>query len=387
MARSISGLVTLEGQPYETDVVAVSVSANPRVLNTGRSDSNGVYTINVTPWDGEVMVYAVQDYGNAWAANTALNVGDVIHPTTPNGYIFEVTTAGTTGATEPTWPSQTTDVTDGTVQYTGVRLIQPVINGYVTTTLDSPSLPPAALFAQGARGIWIDPSDITTLYTDVAMTTNVVNDGDRIAAIRDKSGSNNHLIQDDAAQRPIYRVGVNQPYIESPTNTSLSSMLPFIESMPFNQDHVVYFAGSCGVNTTYNVIRAGTGSSHRTQKRSFEVEFTYARSLTVDENVNPAATAFGYKLIFGTGSENDALRLRVIDDATNEFKTTGHDRSYLGDPITSTGSLILSGNGSGLPLNIYGLLCVVSPVDETLTNFESGLDDYFEYLFASVNGN
>lgn len=39
-----------------------------------------------------------------FTASQALTVGDRRRPTTPNGYIYKVTIAGTTG-TEPTWPT------------------------------------------------------------------------------------------------------------------------------------------------------------------------------------------------------------------------------------------------------------------------------------------
>jgi hypothetical protein len=54
-----------------------------------------------------------------WTSLTALSSGAIRSPTTGNGYYYEVTTAGTTGATEPTWPTpEGTTVTDGTVVWT-----------------------------------------------------------------------------------------------------------------------------------------------------------------------------------------------------------------------------------------------------------------------------
>lgn len=52
----------------------------------------------------------------AWAASTAYSIGAIHRPTTANGTVYTVITAGTSGGTEPSWP--TTDgatVTDGTV--------------------------------------------------------------------------------------------------------------------------------------------------------------------------------------------------------------------------------------------------------------------------------
>ena len=55
----------------------------------------------------------------AWAASTAYVLTDVRRPTTSNGFVYVVTTAGTSGSTEPSWPTTAgSTVTDGTVVWT-----------------------------------------------------------------------------------------------------------------------------------------------------------------------------------------------------------------------------------------------------------------------------
>lgn len=55
----------------------------------------------------------------AWAATTAYALGDAARPTTRNGYVYEVTTAGTSAGAEPTWPTTPGNtVVDGTVTWT-----------------------------------------------------------------------------------------------------------------------------------------------------------------------------------------------------------------------------------------------------------------------------
>ena len=41
----------------------------------------------------------------AWQASTAYSLGDAARPVTRNGFVYEVTTAGTSGGSEPTWPT------------------------------------------------------------------------------------------------------------------------------------------------------------------------------------------------------------------------------------------------------------------------------------------
>jgi hypothetical protein len=53
-----------------------------------------------------------------WSANTVVAVGFNTTPTTSNGFKYICTTAGTTGATEPTWPTtHGTTVTSGTATF------------------------------------------------------------------------------------------------------------------------------------------------------------------------------------------------------------------------------------------------------------------------------
>lgn len=55
-----------------------------------------------------------------WVASVARVVGDMVRPTTPNGYIYRCTVAGTSAGSEPTWSNIATvhgTITDGTVTW------------------------------------------------------------------------------------------------------------------------------------------------------------------------------------------------------------------------------------------------------------------------------
>jgi hypothetical protein len=55
---------------------------------------------------------------NFWTTATGVAVGDVIQPTTANGHRYVCTEAGTTGATEPTWPTSRDGlIGDGTATF------------------------------------------------------------------------------------------------------------------------------------------------------------------------------------------------------------------------------------------------------------------------------
>jgi hypothetical protein len=68
----------------------------------------------------------------------------------------------------------------------------------------APAWSPAELFAASEQGIWLDPSDLSTVFTDTAGTTPATV-GQAVARINDKSGRGNHATQATTARRPILR--------------------------------------------------------------------------------------------------------------------------------------------------------------------------------------
>ncbi len=77
---------------------------------------------------------------SAWAGSTAYALSDIAVPSTTNGYTYEITTAGTSGITEPVWPTTAGGtITDNvgiatwavSVAYALVDLVVPTtVNGY-----------------------------------------------------------------------------------------------------------------------------------------------------------------------------------------------------------------------------------------------------------------
>ncbi|MBU1349393.1 hypothetical protein KJ781_04975 [Patescibacteria group bacterium] len=56
---------------------------------------------------------------SAWVASTAYVLGNFVVPSTHNGYIYECTTAGSSGTTEPVWPTVVGNtIADNTVVWT-----------------------------------------------------------------------------------------------------------------------------------------------------------------------------------------------------------------------------------------------------------------------------
>ena len=94
------------------------------------------YLQKFTQWMDELYMEDIGDGNDArvkwgkqhcldspWEASTAYILGDYVWPTTFNGYRYVCTTAGTSGASEPTWPTTLGNtVNDGSVVWTCIAL-------------------------------------------------------------------------------------------------------------------------------------------------------------------------------------------------------------------------------------------------------------------------
>lgn len=145
-ASKVSGIVQIDGTPAQRTVRAFGY--NPTVhdidgqtinlsksLGHAISDPNtGDYTIDLLAgYDKRIFVVAFDDYGADFTPDMAVAVGDRVHPTTPNGHIWECTGAGTLPSEEPNWIVDTeTDQLYGTASMIAKPFYRPVVHGPVT---------------------------------------------------------------------------------------------------------------------------------------------------------------------------------------------------------------------------------------------------------------
>lgn len=122
----LAGTVKINSVAVQRDLIVISDNPSGReVVGEVESAGDGTFDLTYTGWDGPVFVIAVDNYGSDFAESTPLNAGKVIHPTTPNGYVYVVTEAGTTGTTEPVW-STTSSVVSGSVTFAPREYYRPV---------------------------------------------------------------------------------------------------------------------------------------------------------------------------------------------------------------------------------------------------------------------
>lgn len=126
----------------------------------------GVDNITLTP------TYILPEWDN----NTAYSLGDCVEPTTPDGFRYRCTTAGTSHATnEPSWPASVgSTVADGTVVWTCVSAVHAVTEVTLALTeggLDSNT--PGASLSLG-HTITSGTSNKVTIWVRVENNVNTV---------------------------------------------------------------------------------------------------------------------------------------------------------------------------------------------------------------------
>lgn len=107
----------------------------------GRAFSNDVGEFRVGTGvygGGDIFAFAADFPGVLWQPGIELGIGSRIRPTVNNGYVYEIITAGHSGATEPTWWADAGDGTEGAIGGATAKArpyYQPVGHGPLKMTL------------------------------------------------------------------------------------------------------------------------------------------------------------------------------------------------------------------------------------------------------------
>lgn len=119
---STGGSKVWSGTTTMTDVsTAVSVTADYWDFQNAQGNVIGCQAAHQPIWwDGSGQFEYLVDQNTQWATSVTKALGDIVVPTTPNGYYYECTTAGDThGSTEPIWPTTIGNpVVDNTATWT-----------------------------------------------------------------------------------------------------------------------------------------------------------------------------------------------------------------------------------------------------------------------------
>jgi hypothetical protein len=124
LRRKVAGVVDAGDPPAHVVRKLIFVSRSGEVLGESASAAGtGAYALPTTE-RGAVYGIAFVDYGDAWNPSTAYSLAAKALTRTNNGHWYEVETAGTTGSSEPAWPTSGGTVTDGTVVWRDKGLME-----------------------------------------------------------------------------------------------------------------------------------------------------------------------------------------------------------------------------------------------------------------------
>lgn len=115
-ATFADGTATFKNQGATTDRdYLLDTTGYTAELEVRDEDYAGATQLEATTANSRIFVGFTP---NKWVASTAYTVGQQIVPTLLNGFVYQCVVAGTTAATEPTWPTTLgTTVLDGTARW------------------------------------------------------------------------------------------------------------------------------------------------------------------------------------------------------------------------------------------------------------------------------
>jgi hypothetical protein len=142
----VSGIVQIDGTPAQRtvrafgydptthDLDAATVNLSKSLGHSTSDATTGDYTIDLLGGYGqEIFVVAFDDYGEPFTPEATLAASDRIHPTTPNGHVWECVGAGTLPVDEPAWVVDTeTSQLYGTASMIARPFYRPMVHGPIT---------------------------------------------------------------------------------------------------------------------------------------------------------------------------------------------------------------------------------------------------------------
>lgn len=128
-ARSVPGVVKIDGVAAQRTVRVYGREKQVLLGEAVSSATDGTFSVPIN-YDGAVDVLAFDEAGEYWSASVVYYALALAFPTVPNGHYYKTTSGGTSASTEPSWPTDGTTVTDGTVTWTDQGAMHaPLIQG------------------------------------------------------------------------------------------------------------------------------------------------------------------------------------------------------------------------------------------------------------------
>lgn len=248
------------------------------------------------------------------------------------------------------------------------------------------------LFAAGEQGAWYDPSDMSTMFQDVAGTAPVTQVGQAVALIRDKSGRGNHASQSVAASRPIFQVDeFVRPYLnfdgvdDRLVATGTANLFKFLHD---NTGATVWAGTKASGAAVYHALTSTTNSGSgistgwqltqddRTSGLVVNIIGNGSGSLFVNQQsaVAPSSAARVYSVQNSAGIHSLSLNGAVLSGSAGEVGVASTADSSYSLTIGASGAGTLPFAGRFYSLIVRGV--VSTPADlafgETYVNSKTG---------------
>ena len=226
---------------------------------------------------------------------------------------------------------------------------------------------PLELFSGGELGIWLDPSDLSTMFQDSAGTTPVTADGDPVGLIQDKSGNGNDASQSSTGLRPLYKTDGALHWLQF---DGLGSHL-IVEGSTTTLNFLHNGLGGCTI-TGVNLPSDSTGgmvlSSNITNTQigfSIYIFNSYWRSVVSNGTGvflivgNTGNVAVGAQVLTTIHDSSRASDYQVLKNQNSEF-TLNHNGDASLSNATNNMRIGRRGDSAGVNLNgnIYSMIIV-----------------------------
>jgi len=210
---------------------------------------------------------------------------------------------------------------------------------------------PPAPFVGLQSDIWLDPSDLTTLFQDAAGTTPVTTAGQSVALIRDKSGKGNHGLQAVVARRPIYRVDeAGNGYLEG---DGIDDNIIGTMTVPFGPGWTICAALRRGANTGMHSVlgvQSDGNINNYLRIRADSSERLVLMTRVLDADIDRVTTTSANGSFPGTGTSIVSVFLRATP-GNNEVRINGTLATALTTPSNWPASLAL---GASIKMDVFG---------------------------------
>lgn len=238
-----------------------------------------------------------------------------------------------------------------------------------------------SLFKNAEKGLWLDFSDMSSLYQDSAGTVSVTAVSQPIGKVLDKSGNSNHAAQTESSRRPLFQADgaffdsvddflktVGQVDYGGSNNVEVFLKIKSLYGGSYRNYFFVIESGS-----TYNEKAGSFTTLSRQESKSIAAGYSVSTSSSQNIVLAHAGDGKTYNGVYSLSVTDTEFILNVMNGASSYSKTKPS-----GIPVPN--NLLMIGARHGVSdMNFYGYIKQIVIVNRELTALErSNLKAFLE---------